>query len=93
MVRPDLWTPEQAERRTNLLQLLPERPWWIVVAPPKRPKACTCTPWHIMRWDHTSWRSALPPCGDECLCVAWALTPADARRIAKLQEKARAGLP
>jgi hypothetical protein len=41
----------------------------------------TCPgPGLLMRYDHTSWRSQLPPCSKpDCQCTVYALTPAQAR--------------
>jgi len=75
------WTLGQRAIRERLLPLLPQRPWWVIVRPPgaKPPECCAGSP--IMRWDHTTWRSHLPPCARGCCCTVWALTPAEARRI------------
>jgi len=81
MARPDQWTPEQEARRNDLLEMLPQRPWWVMVCPPKVPKHCEASPGLVMRCDHTSWRRLFPPCRKGCVCVVWALTPLEAREV------------
>lgn len=71
-------SPEQGALLDRLARTLAQRPWWMFVAPPSAP--CRRNNGTIMRHDHTSWRSTLPPC-NHCPggCTVWALTSVEAR--------------
>ncbi len=81
MPGPDRWSPAQKEHRDRLIVAIDRGPWWMIVAPPCPPTFCMARATPIMRWDHTTWRSAFPPCRDGCVCTVWALRPEEARKF------------
>jgi len=78
-MRPEQWTPGQKVIVDRLRALLPQRPWWLLVA---TPKARCSRNGLLMGHEHRSWRSQMPPCDEKCKCVVWALTNQEARAIA-----------
>jgi hypothetical protein len=73
-------SPAQQALLDELHAELPRRPWWLLVSRTDMDFWTCPGPGLLMRYDHTSWRSQLPPCSKpDCQCTVYALTPAQAR--------------
>lgn len=85
------WSPAQWRNVRRLEAQLPDRPWWVMVCPPDRPAHCNASPTLIMAYHHTTWRTLMPPCGDDCRCSIRALSDAEAKRTAGNETAPRNG--